>query len=145
MKKTTLLLSVIVGLLVTFSCNKKSDELHNLYKFREYIAYHTTGRISKADPIQIQLNKPTEKFELTQELPSDFISISPQVKGKLILENQQTLYFIPDAYLNPNTEYTLTLQLDKLWDDIDKEFRKFTFSFQTLEHNFKIHVQDLKY
>jgi uncharacterized protein YfaS (alpha-2-macroglobulin family) len=144
MKKTTLLLSVIVGLLVTFSCNKKSDELDNLYKFREYIAYHTTGRISKADPIQIQLNKPTEKFELTQELPSDFISISPQVKGKLILENQQTLYFIPDAYLNPNTEYTLTLQLDKLWDDIDKEFRKFTFSFQTLEPNFKIQVKDLQ-
>lgn len=144
MKKIILLLCTVVGLLVTFSCNKKTDQIDNLYKFREYISYHTTGRISKADPIQIQLNKPVEQFELTQELPTDFLSISPQVKGKLIIENQQTLFFIPDSYLKPNTEYTVTLQLDKLWEGLEKEFHKFTFSFQTLEPNFKINVKDLQ-
>lgn len=144
MKKATRLLVAVIVLFTLHSCKKKTDDLDNLYKFREYIAYHTTGSISVADPIEIQLNKTAEKFELTQEIPSEYLSISPRVSGKLVIENQQSIIFVPDQYLAPDTEYTVTLKLGEILDNLDREFQKYTFSFKTIEPNFKIDVKDLQ-
>ncbi|WP_057940333.1 alpha-2-macroglobulin family protein [Algoriphagus resistens] len=135
--------AVIAGI---FSCGAgdSSSEGDSLYRFREYIRHHTSGRQSVIDPIVIELVKPLDQYDLTQELPADYLKISPKTSGKLVIENGTNLMFVPDEKLKADTEYFVTLKLDKLYDDLSKDFRTFSFSFKTLTPNFKIKTEDLQ-
>ncbi|MDC6365671.1 MULTISPECIES: alpha-2-macroglobulin family protein [Flavobacteriaceae] len=133
-------------LIVVVSCKKKApeSETDNLFKFKDYISSHTHGNQSIASPITIILSQQLEQFELTQELPSEYLKISPKVDGKLSIENGRELHFQPAAYLNSDTEYVVTLALDELFEDIEKDFKKYTFSFKTITPNFKINLGNLQ-
>lgn len=137
---------LILLLIAPISCKKKIDpaDMDNLFKFKDYISYHTHGNQSVATSIDIVLAQQLEQFELTQELPSEYIKISPKVDGKLAIENGRELKFQPTEYLEPDTEYTVTLQLHKLFEDIESDFKKYTFGFKTLAPNFKITLGNLQ-
>lgn len=138
---------LFVSLLVlAVSCKKKSDEAatDNLFKFKEYISYHTHGNQSISTPITLALAQQLEQFELTQELSNEYFQISPKVDGKLIIENGRELTFQPSEYLKPDTEYTVTVSLDKLFQGIERDFKKYTFSFKTIAPNFKINLGTLQ-
>ncbi|MFD2588355.1 alpha-2-macroglobulin [Croceitalea marina] len=137
---------LISFLLILSSCKKKSESssTDNLFKFKDYVSYHTNGQQSIDTPIKIVLAKQLEQFELTQELPNEYLKIVPEVEGKLAIENGRELTFQPTEYLNPNTEYTATLALGKLFEGLDSEFKKYTFSFKTIAPNFKINLGNLQ-
>ena len=138
-----LLLSILI---LVVSCKKKeaANETDNLFKFKEYISYHTYGNKSVASPISIVLAQQLDQFELTQELPGEYLKITPKTEGTLILENGRELTFQPADHLEPDTEYTITLQLDKLFEGIERDFRKYTFSFKTITPDFKINLGNLQ-
>ena len=138
-----LLLSILIFI---SACNKKNSagDTDNLFKFKDYISYHTNGQQSIANPIKIVLAQQLEQFELTQELPSEYVKIQPKIDGKLAIENGRELTFQPAAYLDSDTEYSVTLALGKLFDGLDSEFKKYTFSFKTIAPNFKINLGDLQ-
>ncbi|MFS4468508.1 alpha-2-macroglobulin family protein [Maribacter sp. 2210JD10-5] len=144
------ILKVIFALLflILSSCKDKKDNTtlntDNLFKFKEYISFHTHGNQSIASPIRFVLSKPLEQFEVTQELPSEYIKTNPKIKGKLSIENGTELLFQPDDYLEPDTTYEVTLLLDKLYEDIDSEYKKYTFAFKTIAPNFKVDLNDLQ-
>ncbi|MDC6384933.1 hypothetical protein D2V93_14885 [Flagellimonas taeanensis] len=133
-------------LILAVSCKKKGDssETDNLFKFKDYISYHTQGNQSISSPIHIALAQQLEQFELTQELPKEYLKISPSVEGKLVIENGREITFQPSEYLKPNTEYVVTLALNQLFEDIKSEFKKYTFSFKTIAPNFKINLGNLQ-
>ncbi|NDV16856.1 hypothetical protein GO009_12540 [Muricauda sp. TY007] len=133
-------------LILVASCKKKdgTSETDNLFKFKDYISYHTNGNQSISTPITIALVQQLEQFELTQELPLEYLDISPKVDGALVIENGRELTFQPSEYLEPNTEYTISLKLNKLFEDIKSEFKTYTFSFKTIAPNFKINLGDLQ-
>ncbi|MEZ4816737.1 MAG: MG2 domain-containing protein [Flavobacteriaceae bacterium] len=139
-------LACLATLILFFSCSKKTDtaETDNLFKFKEYISHHTYGNKSIADPIEVLLAKPLEQFEMTQEIDNDFLKISPKTEGKLTVENSRTLIFQPTELLKPDTEYTVTLQLGKLYTNVEKDFKEYTFSFKTITPNFKIDLGNLQ-
>lgn len=131
--------------LVSSACKDKTPpETDNLFKFKEYISFHTQGRVSIAESIRINLAQPLEQYELTQEIPAKYLTISPSIKGKLFIENNTSLVFKPETHLEPDTEYQVTLKLDELYDDLDKEYKEFSFSFKTLQPNFKINLGNLQ-
>ncbi|WP_136465834.1 alpha-2-macroglobulin family protein [Flagellimonas onchidii] len=138
-----LVLSII---LLAVSCKKKApeSEIDNLFKFKDYISYHTKGDQSVSGFVHIMLVQQLEQFDLTQELPSEYIKISPKVEGKLAIENGRELVFQPSEHLKPDTEYVVTLSLNKLFEEIDSEYKEFTFSFKTIAPNFKINLDDLQ-
>lgn len=128
-----------------YSCQTDSSrEVSSLYRFKDYIQHHTTGLQSVAEPILVELVNPLEQFDLTQELPRDYLKISPNVSGKLFIENGKKLSFVPDEKLDPDTEYIVSLRLDKLYEGLEEELRTFTFGFKTLTPNFKIQTGDLQ-
>lgn len=133
-------------LLLTFSCKKKSStgDTDNLFKFKDYISYHTQGDQSVSAPVDIVLAQVLDSYELNQELPGDLIGFTPKVDGKLIIENGRKLSFLPSQYLKPNTEYRVTLALDKIFGDLEREFREYTFAFRTIAPNFKIKLGNLQ-
>ncbi|WP_111670135.1 alpha-2-macroglobulin family protein [Algoriphagus litoralis] len=124
--------------------NDATREASSLYRFKDYIQHHTSGLQSVAEPIIVELVIPLEQFDLTQELPTEYLTINPSISGKLYIENGKKLSFIPEEKLDPDTEYTVSLKLDKLYDDLKEEFHTFTFGFKTLAPNFKIQTGDLQ-
>lgn len=139
-----ILFSAFAIFFISCTQNESPSKTNNLFKFKEYISYHTYGTVSIAEPIKIELSKFQQQYELTQEIPSKFIIISPKTEGKLLIENGRTLVFKPSEYLKPNTAYTVTLKLDSFYEDIQKDFKKFTFSFKTIAPNFKINLNQLQ-
>lgn len=138
---------IALVLLVSFSAcdiKKKTSETDNLFKFKEYISYNTNGNVSIADPIRVDLSKTLEQFDITQEIPSEYLKISPKTEGKLSIENGRTLIFRPSTNLKPDTEYSITVKLGKLYEDIGQEFKNYTFSFKTIQPNFKLDLGNLQ-
>ena len=144
--KLLLRLFALFAILIQFSCNNKNEtsQTDNLFKFKDYISHHTYGNKSIALPITIELAQPLEQFELTEEIDSEYIKISPKTVGKLTVVNGTTLVFQPEENLLPNTEYTVTVKLSKLYNDIGRDFKNYTFAFRTITPNFKIDLGNLQ-
>ncbi|MEW2922970.1 MG2 domain-containing protein [Muricauda sp. ANG21] len=139
-------LSIAFLLIFAVSCKNKTDQndTDNLFKFKDYISYHTHGNQSISTPIKIVLAQQLTQYELNQELPSEYLKISPNIEGTLMIENGRELTFQPSEYLKPNTEYVVTLSLNRLMEDIESDFKKYTFSFKTIMPNFKINLGNLQ-
>jgi len=138
---------IITILVLASSCkkqNKPTASTDNLFKFKEYISSHTKGHQSIGAPIKILLATSLEQFDFTQELPTEYVKINPKVEGKLSIENGRELTFQPSEYLKPDTEYTVTVLLNKLIDGISSDFSRYNFSFKTITPNFKINLQNLQ-
>ena len=138
------LVKTLLVLFLVISCKDKPAPTDNLFKFKDYISYHTEGRRSVKTPIRIELAKALTQFELNQEISRDIVKISPSVDGKLTVRNQRLLEFIPSETLEADTEYEVTLFLDKLYDDLESGKDKFQFTFKTIKPDFKVDLRALQ-
>lgn len=129
---------------LVISCKKKTTETDNLFKFRDYISYTTSGMTSVASPIQINLANDVEGWESGAQINDNIISIKPHTEGKLTIVNKHSLVFTPDESLDPATEYTVTIKLGDLYKEIPKEFKNYTFQFKTIKPNFNIETNRLQ-
>ena len=145
MRSKQLTLMVLLMAMV-FSCkdNNQQTDTDNLFKFRDYISYTTSGYISIADPIIINLANEQVGWDTDKNLDNDLISIKPYVEGRLVAKNKHSLHFIPDEYLKSDTEYTVTVHLGDLGKDIPKDYKDYTFQFKTIKPNFVINSNDLQ-
>lgn len=134
----------VLILTVVTACKKNTVENDNIFKFKDYISYTTSGLTSITSPIQINLNKPVEGWEMGQEITNRLIEIKPYVEGKLKVGNNHTLLFTPDELLEPNTEYTVTVKLKSIYKNIPEGFETYTFQFKTIEPNFSIDTNNLQ-
>lgn len=137
----------VFGLFLMVSCKKESsptEETDNLFKFRDYISYTTAGRVSVADPILINLTKDVEGWTSGQDISDNIVTIKPHVQGKLMVENAHSLVFKPDETLQPDTEYSVTVRLDKIYNNQPKDFGSYTFQFKTIAPNFNVVTNDLQ-
>lgn len=126
------------------SCKKKPVETDNLFKFRDYISYTTSGMTSVASPIQINLANQVEGWEMGQEITDKIVSIKPHVEGKLTVANSHTLLFKPDEHLEPDTEYTVSVKLDNIYKNMPKGFGNYTFQFKTITPSFNVVTKSLQ-
>ncbi len=129
---------------LTTSCKKTVTETDNLFEYRDYVSYTTSGRVSITKDIQINLSKEVEAWEIGKEVSKSIFNIKPHVEGQLVAKNKQALAFVPDEYLDPDTEYTVTLKLGAIYNNIPKEFNTYTFQFKTIEPNFNIITNELQ-
>lgn len=143
MKTKNLLLSLVTFLLL-FSCKDKQEQIDNIYKFKEYISYTTSGMVSKTSTIDVSLAKDIEGWQADTEINADIISIKPYVQGKIKTVNKHAFIFTPDENLDADTEYTVTLKLNEIYKNIPQEYKTYTFQFKTLAPNFNIQTQALQ-
>ena len=115
-----------------FRSTKKETETDNLFKFRDYISYTTSGRISTTSSIQISLAKEVEGWGIGNEIDKNLISIKPHVSGNLKIANKHALTFTPNEALDPDTEYSVTVKLREIYPDIPSEYSDYTFQFKTI-------------
>ena len=136
--------TVLTIIILVVSCKKKAVETDNLFKFRDYISYTTSGLVSVADPIEISLAKEVAGWEMGKELTENLLTITPHVQGKLVVANNHALLFTPDEHLEPSTEYTVSVKLNDLYKNVPKSFETYTFQFKTITPNFSIVTNDLQ-
>lgn len=133
--------TLILCLALAISCKKKDDvtrETDNLFKYRNYISYTTSGIQSVTEPIAINLTNDVNGWEIDQVISEDIIRISPHIEGTLKTTNTHTLLFTPDEHLDPDTEYTVIVKLDKIYKDMPKDYKDYVFQFKTITPNFNI-------
>lgn len=133
-------------LILTFaaSCKKKAVETNNLFKFRDYISYTTSGIASVASPIQINLAKEVDGWDTGTEITDNIVRIKPHIEGKFTVSNQHTLIFTPDEHLEPDTEYSVTVKLGEIYKNMPKGFKDYTFQFKTITPNFNVVTKHLQ-
>ncbi|MFY9242478.1 MAG: MG2 domain-containing protein [Polaribacter sp.] len=138
------LLSIFVFFLFIFSCKNEKIETDNIFKFKEYISYTTSGVVSKTEKIQVNLAKEVEGWKADQNITADILSIEPFVNGKIKTINKHAFIFTPDEDLDPETAYAVTIKLSEIYKNTPKEFEKYTFEFKTITPNFIIRTEALQ-
>lgn len=98
--KSKVLITIALFLVSFFSCKKEATTTNNIYKFKDYISYTTSGLVSKTESININFNKEVENWKANKELAKNLISIKPYVEGKLKVINKSAILFIPDENLH---------------------------------------------
>ncbi|MFP4556118.1 MAG: alpha-2-macroglobulin family protein [Bacteroidales bacterium] len=114
--------------------------------FSSYVAAHTSGTISKTESIRVVFSSDIVKVEsIGKEADSRIFRISPSEKGELIWHNERTLEFRPETNLSNDTEYRVTISLDRLFDKIPKDFKEFTFAFRTIKQAMELKVSGIEF
>jgi len=134
----------VLILTLAASCKKKVVETDNLFKFRDYISYTTSGITSVASPVQINLAHDVEGWEMGQQITDNIVSIKPHTEGKLTVANKHTLRFTPDEHLEPDTKYTVVVKLADIYKNIPNGFIDYTFQFKTITPNFNVVTNNLQ-
>lgn len=142
--KTKSYLKVLLFFLLITACKNENPSVDNIFKFKEYINYTTSGVVSVEKNIIVNLAKQVPNWEEEKEISSDFFSITPRTSGKLIAKNQHTIEFIPTEPLKSNTVYSVTVKLNKIYTDIPSEFDQYTFEFKTITPNYTIQMENLQ-
>jgi len=141
MKKRIILVIISLGL---FSCNDKTSNNDNLFKFKEYIYHTTSGEVSVQNPIQISFAQDITQYSADTQLDEGILNISPKTKGMYFVKSARKIEFIPETQLEPDTEYTIKVDLKKLFTGVPKEFKKYQFQFKTIKPNFVINTGNLQ-
>jgi len=140
-------LTLSLAMLAAFTfqqCNRSSDaSADDLYEFRDYISYHPQGFLSIGAPIEIGLARDMADVEAGSEIDPGFYDIRPRTPGVMRAISPRLLVFEPEGYLKPNQEYSLSLRLDRILPDVEKDYRKYRFGFRTPEPEFKITLDQL--
>ncbi len=150
MRSTTTLYALLFVTII-FSCKKKDDatlakeNASEFNKYRDYISDVSTGVISVLDNVYVVLQTPVEGWDDHQELSEDVFKVSPKVKGKVIAINNRTISFQPDEGFEEDTQYTFTLDLENLVEDLKENLDKeFVFTIKTLKQQFSVITDNLQ-
>lgn len=138
---------ILLCLTLVMSCKKKdsiTQDTDNLFKYRDYISFTSSGFQSVAKPIIINLSKDVEGWEMEQEITQNIVRISPHIEGTLKTSNSHTLVFTPDEYLDPSTEYTVLVKLGEIYKNMPKNYEDYVFKFKTITPNFSLSTNDLQ-
>ncbi len=138
----------LVGIL--FSCGKKETgnltetNASELQKYSTYVSDVSSGRISVLDNVFVVLQDPVAGWDDNQELSSDFLTVTPKIKGRIFAVNNRTISFQPEDKFKADTEYTFKLNLSKVVADIPDEFEEFVFGVKTIKQQFSIITNSLQ-
>lgn len=135
-----LTLILILGL---HSCKQVKTEITPSYKYASYVSAYTGGVISQTSIIRVELAQDLPVVELNTELKDNPFKFSPSLKGKAYWVSNNTIEFVPEeGALKPGKLYEATFKLGD-FVEVEKELRKFEFTFRVVERNFAIDMKSL--
>ncbi|MDR0659807.1 MAG: hypothetical protein LBG19_03180 [Prevotellaceae bacterium] len=111
--------------------------------FNPYVSAFTSGTISITSPITICLSEEVKNHEIGALLADSPFKFSPNIQGEAVLIDSHTIEFRPKEYLEPAKTYNVTFNMSKLLPEIESEYQKFEFSFNTLTPRFAYSLNGL--
>ncbi len=141
--KISKIIVYFLGIFLFFSCKKSSNFDSDASKFKDYLTSYSSGLVSVNSDIQVGLNFGKSDWLPNQELDRDLFEISPNVKGKVVAINQNLVAFKPEKPLDQDTEYQVTLRLDKIVE-VNDEIKEFNFTIKTIKQDFIVQPTELQ-
>ncbi|CAN5626581.1 MG2 domain-containing protein [soil metagenome] len=130
--------------ILLFSCNKKVQWVEVNPAFSQYIDAYTTGVISKASTIKIQLAADANTTHAVGEVVNESLfDFTPAVKGKAFWVNARTIEFKPDEWLQTDKLYEVNFSLGKV-TKVPADFANLRFSVKTVKPSFKVTQNGLR-
>ncbi len=139
---------VFFAVLMFQACGRKSaaDFNSDFSLFKGIISNFTGGIVSAQSDIRVVLAFDKKDWKTNQVLDNSLFEISPSVSGKVVALSSNTLAFIPEKKLEPDTEYQVTLHLDEVItvDKDKKDLSEFKFTIKTLKQDFLVTTNDIQ-
>ncbi|MEM6967349.1 MAG: MG2 domain-containing protein, partial [Bacteroidota bacterium] len=136
---------VTILLLFGFSsCDQSTDAKEITESIANYVYSYTSGSISKATPIRVQLTMSVDNDLVGSEVEKDVISFKPSIEGTATWVNTQTILFQPNEYLPSNKKYLGKVALSKIFEKLPADAKTFEFNFYTQEQHYYVSVEGLK-
>ena len=95
---------------------------------KNYVYAYTSGSISRALPIQVQLTSPVGENFVGETLEKGVVKFTPSIDGVATWKDGQTIIFQPDENLPSNTHYLAKVSLSKLFPSVPSEAKTFEFN-----------------
>jgi len=150
MQKATFF-SVIQFLLILFTlflcqaCKKQVSKTTTVADVSSYVYAYTSGVVSKTTPIRVRFTKEAVTLDDVGEVvESRLYSLSPNVEGKAIWEDNRTILFEPETYLKSGIQYEFEVALSKIFDDVPNKARTFKMPFRTRELRYHVDIDGLR-
>ncbi len=138
------LLCVLLAVLIFQSCKKKSADFNSDFSlFKEHISNFTGGIVPAKSDIRVVLTTENKNWKPNQVLDNDFFDISPGTSGKVIALSSNTVAFIPEKKLKPDTEYRVKFRLSKA-SKVPEELADFKFTLKTIKPDFIVETHDIQ-
>jgi hypothetical protein len=112
--------------------------------FAKYIAAFTGGTISAAGNIRVCLTQAFNNvLELNTPLDNNLFSFSPDIPGKMVWVDNQTVEFRPEKWLERGELYRATFDLSKL-TQVTGKLKTFKFDFGVLNQQMTVDISSVK-
>ncbi|OIQ29274.1 MAG: hypothetical protein BM564_06130 [Bacteroidetes bacterium MedPE-SWsnd-G2] len=134
--KKIVILCLCIGTLL--SCNSKKKDPDNIFKYKDYISYTSTGPLSIEDAIFVNLAAPINGWQPGQTIDGSFISSAPKFKFSVVTISNRGFKIVPETNLQPDQEYNISLSLNELYPNIPEGFKTYTFKTSTIAPNFNV-------
>lgn len=137
MKKSIINFSIITIICICIatihSCSdKKLKPIYIDPAFSEYIISFTSGVVSSASTIRVRMVQENPSAVAGQELQDNPFEFSPEIEGKAVWVDSQTIEFIPKKRMPAGEIYTVDFKLHK-FIEVEKKLRVLTFRFQVMK------------
>jgi alpha-2-macroglobulin len=152
MKKKWLVLligAIIITLVSVAAIYKfafKPKPLVSTKDFSNYIAAHTSGTISTRDAILITFaSNISDASTIGKDADSRLVRIRPSVKGTLTWIDERTIEFIPVGPLNNDTEYRISVALDRVIENIPADYKEYHFAVRTIKQAMEVKIAGIEF
>ena len=141
---TFIVLILIATIAVFQSCKQSIQEAPTAIpiseSMRTYISSYTSGEIRSNSKIKVRFTLPQNGSQVNRTLTESLFTIQPNIKGRAIWENNQTLVFIPTEKLPTQTSYLGKIDMSQLFPDIQFDQNYFEFNFRTKPLRVNVHI-----
>lgn len=138
MKKLFIL--VFLAILCLFYSSCKKGKLSIDPGFSEHIAAFTSGEISVASNIRIELTEEVQQdIIVNSELEEDIFSFSPGIRGKAYWIDKRTIEFRPEKWMDRGKAFEGEFHLKKI-KNVESKFKTFKFQFNTIKQSFSVSI-----
>lgn len=123
--------------LMFFSCKKELKPLYIDPAFSGYVISFTSGVVSNSTKVQVRLVQEVAEAKPGKVLEKNPFSFSPNIRGKAVWVDKQTIQFVPDEKLTSGEIYTADFALDR--------FAQVSSNLKTLKFRFQVMKQSIRY
>lgn len=138
----------LVSITVLYGCSNSNESALDDFSspknlFVDHISSFTGGVVSVGSDVRVKLTKSVSD-SLTAIAVLNIFSFSPAIEGTTSWADNRTIVFQPSTRLSGDQKYEVTVDLEPIIPEIDKEKREFKFVFQTLLQNYEVEVEGIK-
>lgn len=132
-------------LLLSQACQEKSAAVRTVADVSSYVYAYTAGVVSKSTPIRVRFTKEVvAQDKVGQTVAKNLYDFSPKVAGKAVWEDNRTILFEPEGYLESGKDYEFKVILGNIFDDVPSNAQTFAMPFRTRPLRYDLKVAGLR-